>query len=101
MCLSLFADASGSYLWCVALHIVWLPEPRVCDVMGRASPSIVPVIKDQPFQAVCEDIQPAGEAEQQYFMVPSIRSQTPNALAEKGKGLFCLATGSLFHTSLF
>lgn len=68
---SLFAD---TYLWCVAFHVVRLPEPRVRDVMGRTSPSVVPVIKNQPFQAVCEDIQPVDEAEQQYLMVPSIQS---------------------------
>lgn len=70
----LFAGKSGTHLWCVAFHIVGLPEPRVCDIMGRTPPSVVPVIKDQPLQAVCEDIQPVGEGEQQYFMVPSIQS---------------------------
>lgn len=74
VCVSLSAGTSGTHLWCVALHVVGLPEPGVCDVMGRASPSIVPVIKDQPLQAVCEDIQPVGEAEQQSFMAPSIQS---------------------------
>lgn len=98
--LSLPAGTCGTYLWGVAFYVVGLPEPCVRDVMGRTSPSIVPVIKDQPFQAVCEDIQPGGEAAQQYFMVPSMPWQTLNALAEKGKRLFYLATGSLFHTSL-
>lgn len=74
VCVSLSAGTPGTYLWCVALYVVRLPEPRVCDVMGRTSPSVVPVVKDQPFQAVCEDIQPVGEAGQQYFMVQSIQS---------------------------
>lgn len=99
VCVSLFAGTPGTYLWGVAFYVVRLPEPGVCDVMGRAAPTIVPVVKDQPFQAVCEDIQPGGEEEQQYFMVPSTQSWTLNALDEKEKRLFYLATGSLFHTS--
>lgn len=46
MYVSLFADKSDTYLWYIAFYIVWLSESCVHDIMGRTSPSIVPVIKN-------------------------------------------------------
>ena len=42
----LVVDESDTYLWHIAFYIVWLSESRVHNIMGRTSPSIVPVIKN-------------------------------------------------------
>lgn len=88
VCVSLFAGTPGTYLWCVALNVVRLPEPRVCDVMGRTSPSIVPVVKDQPFQAVCEDIQPVGEAGHSILWYHQFRTKHQMPWLRKAKDSF-------------